>query len=36
VPIGVQAVAGPWREDIVIAALQVIEKELGGYQKPSI
>lgn len=36
VPIGVQAVAAPWREDIVIAALEVIEKELGGYQKPSI
>ena len=35
-PIGVQVVAPPWREDVVIAACQFIENTLGGYQRPSL
>lgn len=35
-PIGVQTVAGPWREDIVLAAAQTLETALGGYQRPPI
>jgi amidase len=33
-PIGVQLVGGPWREDIVLAAARIIESELGGWQPP--
>jgi amidase len=35
-PIGVQVVAGAWREDIVLAVAKKIEQALGGYQKPSM
>lgn len=35
-PIGVQVVARPWREDIVLAAAREIEKILGGWQRPEI
>jgi amidase len=33
-PIGVQVVGQPWREDVVFAILQVIETTFGGYQPP--
>jgi amidase len=33
-PIGVQVVAGHWREDIVLAAARVIEQAAGGYRVP--
>lgn len=33
-PIGVQIVARPWREDIVLAIAQEIEAALGGWQSP--
>jgi amidase len=35
-PIGVQIVARPWREDIVLAVAQLLESELGGFQAPDI
>jgi len=35
-PIGVQVVAQPWRDDAVIAALAYIESKSGGYMKPTI
>jgi amidase len=35
-PIGVQIVAQPWRDDNVIAALKHIEGKTGGWQKPPI
>ena len=35
-PVGVQIVAAPWREDITLALAQVIETTLGGYQAPGI
>jgi len=31
-PIGVQVIAGPWREDRVLAVLSHLERELGGWQ----
>ena len=33
-PIGVQLVAGPWREDIALALAARVETLLGGYQRP--
>jgi amidase len=33
-PIGVQVVAGPFREDRVISALQYLEKSFGGWKPP--
>jgi amidase len=33
-PLGIQVVAQPWRDDIVIAALAHIEKQTGGWQMP--
>jgi amidase len=33
-PIGVQIVARPWREDVALAVAARIEKSLGGYQPP--
>jgi len=33
-PIGVQIVARPWREDVVLAVAAMIERALGGYQRP--
>ncbi len=35
-PIGVQIVARPWREDVALAAASIIEKALGGYQRPPL
>lgn len=35
-PLGIQVVAQPWRDDIVIAALGHIESKTGGWQKPAI
>jgi amidase len=35
-PIGLQIVARPWREDIALAVAQHLESELGGWQRPSI
>jgi amidase len=35
-PIGIQIAAKPWREDIVLAALDHIEQTIGGWQAPSI
>ena len=35
-PIGVQIMARPWREDVALAAAAEIEKVLGGYQRPGI
>ncbi len=33
-PIGVQVVAGPWREDVALAVAQHIETALGGWGRP--
>ena len=35
-PIGVQIVRRPWREDVVFAIAQAIETSLGGYQRPPL
>ena len=35
-PIGVQAVARPWREDVALAVTQHLEAALGGWQAPSL
>jgi amidase len=35
-PIGVQAVARPWREDVALAVAQHLETAFGGYQRPGI
>jgi amidase len=35
-PIGVQVVARPWREDVVLAVAQHIETALGGWQRPPL
>ena len=35
-PIGVQAVARPWREDVALAVAQQIEAALGGWQPPKL
>lgn len=35
-PLGIQAVAQPWRDDVVIAALAYIEKQTGGWKAPSL
>jgi amidase len=35
-PIGVQIVARPWREDIALAVARLLESELGGFQAPDI
>jgi amidase len=34
-PVGVQLVARPWREDVALAAAEAIERELGGWQPPA-
>ena len=33
-PIGVQMIAGPWREDVVLAAARAVEDALGGWRRP--
>ena len=35
-PIGVQVVARPWREDVALAVAQHLEAALGGWQAPSL
>jgi amidase len=35
-PIGVQIVGRPWREDIVLAVARLLESQLGGFQAPDI
>ena len=35
-PIGVQLVAGPWQEDVALAAAKVVEAASGGWQRPPI
>jgi len=35
-PVGVQLVAAPWREDIALALAQEIEKLMGGFQPPPL
>jgi len=35
-PIGVQIVARPWREDVALAVARNLEAALGGWQRPSI
>jgi amidase len=34
-PIGVQLVAHPWREDIALAAARVVEAATGGWRAPT-
>jgi len=33
-PIGVQIVARPWREDVALELAQVLQDSLGGFQPP--
>jgi amidase len=35
-PIGVQVVARPWREDVALAVAQHLETVLGGWQRPNL
>ena len=35
-PIGVQTIARPWRDDVALAAAQVIENALGGWHPPNL
>lgn len=35
-PLGIQVVGQPWRDDIVLAAMLYIEKQTGGWQKTAI
>jgi amidase len=35
-PIGVQAVAQPWREDVALAVAEHLETALGGWQRPDV
>ncbi|MCB0117299.1 MAG: amidase, partial [Caldilineaceae bacterium] len=35
-PIGVQCTAHPWREDIALAGVGLIEKSFGGWQRPTV
>ncbi len=35
-PIGVQIVARPWREDVALAVAQYLETNLGGWQSPAV
>ena len=35
-PIGVQIVARPWRDDVALAVAQVIERALGGWRPPAL
>ena len=34
-PIGVQLVARPWRDDVALAAALHLERELGGFRAPA-
>ncbi len=35
-PIGVQVVARPWRDDVALAVAAELERTLGGWQRPSL
>ena len=35
-PIGIQVVARPWREDVSLAVAQHLETVLGGWQRPDL
>jgi len=35
-PMGVQVVARPWREDVALAIAQVLQDELGGWKRPPL
>ena len=35
-PIGVQVIARPWREDVALCVVQYLEKALGGWQRPPL
>jgi amidase len=35
-PLGIQVVGQPWRDDVVLAAMAYIEKQSGGWQMPPI
>ena len=35
-PIGVQVIARPWREDVSLAVAALLESAMGGWQKPAI
>jgi amidase len=35
-PIGIQVVARPWREDVALAVAKLLESELGGFRAPGI
>ena len=35
-PIGVQVIARPWREDVALAVAKRLEEALGGFQPPAI
>jgi amidase len=35
-PIGVQVVARPWREDVALAVAQALQDALGGWQRPAL
>ena len=35
-PIGVQVVARPWREDVALAVAQHLEQALGGWHRPTL
>jgi amidase len=35
-PIGVQIVAQPWREEIVLALAEALERERGAWERPAL
>jgi amidase len=35
-PIGVQVISKPWREDLVLAIAQTLQRALGGWQPPPL
>ncbi len=35
-PIGVQIVAGPWRDEVALAAAALVEELTGGWQQPPL
>lgn len=35
-PLGIQLVGQPWRDDVVLAAMAFVEKQSGGWQRPPI
>jgi len=35
-PLGIQAIARPWRDDVVLAALAHIERKTGGWKMPPV